>query len=218
MHLVRELLGDLGIAPLLEEEVVAELAGHLEDVRVTSLRSGRPEAEAVAKALEEVPNWVALNQEISAAKGGPMRERTMQLWLPGLAMLISSAVLQMLLLKMIPPTSWVQPKVPLLIGGSWLLVYLAIGALGANWSRQAGGDIITRFLAGIFPVALHLAIFISVLIAMSLQDIPRSPEYLQVSFQLKVFVSFVVLPGIAHAAGTLPFLSNRPSESAPSRA
>ena len=207
-RMVRERLDELRIAPQLQEEVVSELASHLEDIRVTALRNGMSEPEAVAKALEEVPDWTALNQEIAAAKEGPMKERTLQLWLPGMTMLTGAAIFQVLLLKVIPPASWVQPNAPLVLGCFWLLMYVAFGALGAYWSRRAGGDSSMRMLAGAFPGALHLAIFICVILASYLPQ-ARSSEYLQFNFQLKVFFSFVVVPGIALVAGTLPFLRER---------
>jgi len=158
-------------------------------------------------ALEEVPDWVALNREIAEAKKEePMNERTRSLWLPGMTMLISAAILMSATLRLVPPAAWIHPNAPLLFMASWLPVYGAIGAVGAHWSRRTGGSISTRVLAGIFPVALHLAIFICVLIAAKLQHSPRTPEYLIPSFQLKVFFSFVLIPGVALALGALPFL------------
>jgi hypothetical protein len=190
--------------------VVAELAGHLEDRRISAVINGMTESDAVAAAMEEVPDWIALNHKISAAKKEePMNERTRNLWLPGMTMLISAAILMSATLRLVPPAAWTHPNAPLLFMATWLPVYGAIGALGAQWSRRTGGGISTRFLAGIFPVALHLAIFICVLIAANLQHSPRTPEYLIPSFQLKVFLSFVLLPGIALAAGTVPFLRAR---------
>ena len=215
---MRQRLGALGLSPVCEEDVVAELAGHLEDFRVTAIRSGMTEPEAVAKALEEVPDWVVLNQEISAAKKEePMNERTKMVWMPGMTILISASILMSAVLRLVPPAAWTHPNARLLFLASWLPVYGAFGALGACWSRRAGGSIPARLLAGIFPVALHLAIFMCVIIATSLLDSPRTPEYLLPSFQLQVFLAFVVLPGIALAAGALPFLRNHANETSPSR-
>ncbi|MCL4523934.1 MAG: hypothetical protein M1453_12525 [Acidobacteria bacterium] len=218
-QLVRERLGALGLAPQLEAEVVAELAAHLDDRFAAGVRSGMTEPEAVAMALDEVPDWVALNQEISAAKkDGPMNERTRSLWLPGMTMMITAAILMSAALRFVPPVAWLHPNAPLFFLATWLPVYGAFGALGAYWSRRAGGGKMIRFLAGVFPVALHLAIFICVVIAANLQNYSRTPEYQHLGFQLRVFLSFVVVPGIALAAGSLPFMRTPANESSPSRA
>ena len=137
-----------------------------------------------------------------------MRERTLQLWLPGMAMLISGFILMLAVAWLVPPTAWTQPGTPPVFYTSFLVMYAVLGGLGANWSRRAGGSTTARSLAGVFPVALHLVIFICVLTATYLQHPPRTPEYLQFGFAIRVFLSFVLIPGIALALGALPFLRN----------
>ncbi len=213
-QLVRERLGALGLAPQLKEEVVAELAAHLDDRFADGVRSGMSESEAVAMALEEVPDWVVLNQEISAAKEGPMNERTRSLWLPGMTMLISAFILMSAFARLVGDEDDVvrlrgaltDSSTAMFIFMAWLVMYGVFGALGAHWSRRAGGSARTRFLAGIFPVALHVVIFVAVFTATSLQVSPRTPEWLVPSFLLRVFLTFILLPGIALGVGALPFL------------
>lgn len=210
-QLVRERLGVLGIAPQLEEEVVAELAGHLEDRCTSAVNRGMTEPEAVA--LEEVPDWVALNKEIIAAKKEePMNERTKILWLPGLTMAFCSAVLLPAMSRLVPPAVWADRRAPVLLFALWVLSYVVIGALGAYWSRRAGASIAVRFLSGVFPVGLHLAILISGIVVTSLQAAPRFPEHLQLSFLWRAGIVWVVIPGVALALGTLPFLRNHSRE------
>jgi hypothetical protein len=216
---VSERLGGLGLSPECEEDVVTELACHLEDRIAAAVVAGMPEHEAGAKALEEVPDWVALNHEISAAKKeGPMNERAKYLWIPGMTMLISAFILMSAIARLVPPVAWTQPGAPLYFYASFLVIYAAFGAVGAQWSRRAGGSVPTRFLAGIFPVALHVVIFVCVFVATLLQSQPRTPQWLDASFLARVFLTFILLPGIALAVGALPFLRNRASEPVPSRA
>jgi len=206
---VRERLGALGIAPQLEEEVVVELAGHLEDRRTSAVNNGMTEPEAIAMALEEVPDWVALNQEVSAAKKeNPMSVHTKNLVLPGVTMLIGAAILLLALVRLVPPITWVEPKAPVVIFVLWLLSYGVMGALGAYWSRREGGNTATRFLAGVFPLAMHLGIFLCVIFA-TVVSVARNPEHHLSGFLARAVLSFVVAPGVALAIGTLPFLRDR---------
>jgi nitrate/nitrite transporter NarK len=78
-----------------------------------------------------------------------------------------------------------------------LLSYLAFGALGASLSRRAGGGIAARLAAGIFPLALHVSVFVTVVVAAMLGDRRN---------QLRAALIFIVIPGVALAVGTLPFL------------
>jgi len=209
-QLVRERLGALGLSQECEQDVIAELAGHLDDRVAATVRTGMTEDDAVAIALEEVPDWVALNREISTAKKEePMNERTRKFWLPGTTMLVSAYVLMEAVTRMVPHNAWIRPLFPLFIFVPWLLAYGVLGALGAHWSRRAGGGARTRFFAAIFPIALHVVIFLCVFIATSLQPHPRTPEWLMPSFLLAVFFKFILLPGIALAVGALPFLRDR---------
>ena len=59
--------------------------------------------------------------------------------------------------------------------------------------------------AGTFPLALHVAIFATVVIAAMFGD-RRSPEAVQINFQLRMALIFIVIPGVALVVGTLPFL------------
>jgi uncharacterized membrane-anchored protein len=180
------------------------------------------EPEAVALALEGVPDWVVLNREISAAKKeGHMNDRTRNLWLPGMTMLISAFVLMSAVARVVGDEDDVvrlrdaltHPSAAMFIFAAWLVMYGVFGALGAHWSRRAGGNATTRLLAGIFPIALHVVIFVAVFTATSLQVSPRTPEWLVPSFLLRVFLTFILLPGIAMAVGALPFLRDGSSRS-----
>lgn len=224
-QLVRERLGALGISPDREAEVIAELASHLEDSFHAAIREGKSESAAVAAALEEVPDWLALNQEIIASsKEDPMNERTRILWLPGMTMLISAFILMSAVARVVGDEDDVirlrdaltHPSAAMFIFAAWLVMYGVFGAVGAHWSRRAGGSAKTRMLAGIFPIALHLVIFVAVFTATSLQVSPRTPEWLVPSFLLRVFLTFILLPGIAMAVGALPFLRNH-SRGVPTR-
>jgi hypothetical protein len=216
-RLVEERLGRLKLSPVCEREVIAELAAHLEERRATALREGRSDSEALAMALEEVPDWTALNADISATRREEdrMSEHTKTIVIPGMTMLISSAILGMLALTLLPPIIWVEPRTPWLGPSLWLFFYLVVGGVGAYWSRRAGGDALARFYAGVFPAALHLWIFVAVVVATLVVPPPGPPQDLSVGALAIAFAGFVIAPAIALALGTLPFLRDGKPCSAP---
>ena len=198
--IVRTRLNALGLSAEREDEIHAELAGHLEEAYAEARRRGLTADDAAAYALERVPDWTQLAQAIRRAdqKEGPMSRDTRTLWLPGMTALAGAAAVLFATSWLVPSSLWIDPRtsVRALMIGVVLLSYLAFGALGASWSRRAGGSLTARYLAGIFPLALHLAMVITTIVA-------------GVNFQLgRVALVFIVIPGIALTAGALPFLRN----------
>jgi hypothetical protein len=204
---VRSRLIALGIEAEREEQIRAELAGHLEDAYADAIRRGCTEEDAAARALAQVPDWTRLADAIRRAdqKEGPMSPDAKTLWLPGMAALGCAAAVMLGVPRLLPASLWLDPRATMPMTAGLLLSYLAFGALGASLSRRAGGGIAARLAAGIFPLALHVSMFVTVVVAAMFGD-RRSPEAIQINFQLRAALIFIVIPGIALAVGTLPFL------------
>ena len=84
-----ELVGDrLDLKSLSQEEqeqTIAELAGHLDDLYSEYRERGLNESEATQRAIHEVTDWHGLAKNIRRAKEEEsVNHRTKQLWLPGL--------------------------------------------------------------------------------------------------------------------------------------
>jgi len=211
---VRSRLIALGIEAEREEQIRAELAGHLEDAYADAIRRGCTEEDAAARALAQVPDWTRLADAIRRAdqKEGPMSPDAKTLWLPGMAALGCAAAVLLGVSRLLPASLWLDPRATMPMTAGLLLSYLAFGALGASLSRRAGGGIAARLAAGIFPLALHVSMFVTVVVAAMFGDrrysigSPTSPEAIQINFQLRVALIFIVIPGVALAVGTLPFL------------
>lgn len=214
--LVEERLGQLKLSPVCEREVVAELAGHLEERRA-ALRQGTSDSEAVALVLEEVPDWAALNAEISATRREEdcMTEHTKTIVIPGMTMLILASILGFLALNLIPPATWVAPNAPVVAPAIWLGAYCVLGALGAYWSRRVGGNVRARFFSGVFPVALHAVIFGCVFVATVFGYARADTGESLLNASARIIVGFVVIPGVALAVGALPFLRDGKHRTAP---
>jgi len=200
-------LSALGLDAEREKQIRAELAGHLEDVHAEAVRRGCSEEDAVACALERVPDWTHLAGAIRHAdqEEGSMSHDAKTLWLPGMAALGCAAALLVGTSRLLPGSVWIDPGARLPMMAVMLLSYLLCGALGAWWSRRAGGSMAARLVAGVFPLALHASIFVIVVVAAIVEN-SRQPGHVPINFQLRAVLPFVVIPGIALALGALPFL------------
>jgi len=209
--MVRARMGALGLDR--EDEIRAELAEHLEDVYQEARRCGCSDEDAEARALAQAPDWVDVARRIQdASQEGTMISRdTRTLWLPGMAAVFGDVVLVLALMQVMPADLWTDPRagVQVAIASLVLVAYLGLGALGAGWSRYAGGSPRMRLLSGLFPLALHLAIVVSA-IAMGIPADRQTPSGFPPNFQPGVLLALFVAPGIAMAIGTLPFLKDRP--------
>jgi len=96
--LIREWLNLTELSPAQQDETIAELASHLDGLCEKYRKQGLSEAEAVTRAIYEVPDWRGLAKTIQRAKleEETMNDRTKRLWLPGLVSTASALVLPIL--------------------------------------------------------------------------------------------------------------------------
>ncbi|MBI3405707.1 MAG: hypothetical protein HY046_09655 [Acidobacteria bacterium] len=214
-QLVRQRLGPLGLRSQREEEIRAELAEHLEDGYQDALRRGLSPETAMASAHEQVPDWQALEREIreAASMEEKMTNTAKTLWIPGTTIMVVASVWFLVLVRVIAPSFWNSAIAPKLLAGEVAISYLLFGAVGACWSRQAGGNKVVRFLSGIFPLAFHLIVFILPILVALFSDTLKFPEHLDRDFLFRVSIGWVLFPGIALAIGTLPFLRDGSTKS-----
>jgi hypothetical protein len=241
---VRERLARLGLGAERDEEIRAELAEHLEDAYQNALERGLPPEAAMVFAREQVPDWQRLARKIRRAgqEEDDVSHTAKTLWVPGMTALLGATLLLFVMTSLVPPTTWVDAKPPMLrladmlapgeeaepawvdarpavlLLGIWMFSYLAFGALGAYWSRRAGGSMAARFLSGTFPLTLHLAIFFLPILVALFSDVPNFPEHRQLSWLLRTSIVWVVIPGVALAIGTLPFLRDAVEKASPAGA
>jgi hypothetical protein len=191
-------------------EVIAELAAHLEEVYAELCARGVPNADAIDGALAEVADWRALTRRIERAKRreGPMNHRTKTVWIPGLVSLTvasgSLALLQVWGAR--PHIVWTRSGLALMSYIPWLVAQPAFGAIGAYISRQNGGDWRERLTASVLPAAGMVAAFCaSFCTAIALNGITSAHEitFIGLSFYI---LSWAALPGLTLALGALPFL------------
>jgi hypothetical protein len=182
--LVRRQLARLALDEREREEVIAELAGHLEEIYESLRRRGASDDEAIRGALSKVENWKNLAQEIYVARSREdiMNARTARFWLPSIVTLGLSVITlvcsALIGLKPGPFGSrlphhdiwWAGLIGPADNGASaineytvWLMALPFIGALGAYLSSRAGGRLAEIVISAVFPALAWLTIVVIVL-------------------------------------------------------
>jgi len=193
-----------------EDEIFTELAGHIEDLYEDSLGRGKSEAEAFQLALNAAAEWDELRREIqlAACEEVVMNYRVKTLWFPGACMIVlSGLVLRLLQIPSapVPRVLWSWHRTEMVIYWWWLLSLPLIGAIGAYWSRHAGGRLLERVLAVSLPalgmVCLPLLMFPFVLV----NDLIRHHSF-PLAPMAVLLLGWGVLPEAALLVGGLPFL------------
>ena len=170
-EVVRRRLSGLALQDDSREEVFAELAGHLQDTYDRLRGEGLSEKEAVRDTMSQVEDWRSLQEKICCArtKEKPVTPRAKRLWLPSLVTLLVSVV-------MLPMLEWLglRPQFLFLQGPHdrtyvftvytvWLMMLPLVGALGAYFSRRAGGAHAAVIISGIFPALVFFVVLLVVL-------------------------------------------------------
>jgi hypothetical protein len=213
--LVGEQFAAISLEPEERREVIAELAGHLEETFEQLRRQGLAEEAAVERALSQVKDWQSLRRKIQKArmKEDVMTDRVRQVWLPGFLTLFLSMMLLMAN-EVIGIKLGVNPlivsahdsglKAPVaVIYVPWLVSLLLIGAIGAYLALRAGASPRATLLPLMFPVLPH-SIFFVIWIPVSLILGDHTTHNTMPSALLMGLVGWVVLPAVALLAGGLP--------------
>jgi hypothetical protein len=210
--LVRERLGGRGLSCAQQDEIIAELAAHLEDLYEELRAHGSNEPDAIHRALDEVSDWRQLSRKIYRAKEreDQVKNRAKSLWIPGLVCgFVSMASLSVLSHAGLPPRIvLVGSNASLQLPIQWFLMLPFFGALGAYLSRRADGPRISRIAAALSPSIVLLGMLFFGAIVSVFVDRNSHTYRLPFLFGLVTF-NWVVLPGALLFLGALPFLKAR---------
>jgi hypothetical protein len=205
--IVRERLGPLHLTPAQEKEVVAELAGHLEDLYQEQRSTGMTDPETLARVLAQGPGWQSLAKNIERAKRreGIMNNRSKQFWLPALVSLTASMVwlmaIELAAEKLHMP--WRHATIAFMPYVLWIIMLPVIGAASGYLSYRAGSARLACFSAVTFPCIVMFTFWLVLVAYLLARKTPQTIHALSIGYG---FLFWVVLPGIALLAGTLPFL------------
>ena len=197
-------------APL-DDEVVQELADYLEDAAEARTSTAISQQQGIDAIAAEVKNWPRLARQIKAARGGTMiKQRTLTMWLPGIASTTAAFLVLCASQKIGARQRFVEisPRMAMMIYIGWLFLLPAFGAVAAWWSRRAGGSIPNRLMAALFPIfsmiAIYLVIFSSAMLTNHGLGAPNLFRSLSGALVFGVFV-----PATALIAGALPYLKTK---------
>ena len=215
--LLHKRLGDLKLEAGDRDEIIAELADHLEET-YTSLRAqGHSQHSAFQRAVLQISDWNKLRRDIQTArqKENPMTPRAARFWLPSLVTLLVS-------MSMIPVLTWLglKPQFWFLHGPHdrtyvfavytvWLILLPFVGALGAYLSSRSGGTRSAMVASGTFPALAFCAVLLPILLfgdilEHGLEDGARSvfESLIAEPFgRLGVLAGWVLVPGLCLLIG-----------------
>jgi hypothetical protein len=210
---VRERLDSQVLPFRCREEIIAELAAHLEETYDHARSRGLGNQAAFELAIAQIRDAHRLAKAIRRAKsaGDSMNFRTRSLWLPALITLLGASVSLTLsqLIGVQPRLVWIGP-LAMSFYWPWLATLPVFGALGAYLSRRALGPAPARLAAGLSP-ALVMLIVMCLILPWGLA-IDGVSFFRLVSFGLGL-ANWVALPAVALLLGALPFLrASRPAQ------
>ncbi|MGP0018405.1 MAG: hypothetical protein ACLPHP_07545 [Candidatus Sulfotelmatobacter sp.] len=209
-RIVSENMSALNLPPGATEEVIAELAIHMEETYESVRAHGLSNSAAMEQTLQEVGNWRVLAEDIHRAKSEEvlMNHRTKSLWLPTLFTLLGASVSLMAaqLLGLQPRLVWIH-GMGITLYWPWLAGLPLCGALGANLSQRAHGPVRARLAAGLSPALLMLIVMLLILPwGLAIDGVHF---FILVGFGLAV-ANWVALPAVALLLGAAPFLRESP--------
>jgi hypothetical protein len=208
--LVRHKLSDTRSDRQLSDDVLDEIAGHLEEKWESLRAQGIAEGEALKLTLLLVEDWDELCQKIHCTRSveNNMNPRTKQLWLPGFLTLFLAMGL-LALIQLFGPQPWTSQRrtgswsliAPMLvIYIPWLLSLPLVGALGAFLSARAGGAKRVVFASTVFPVLPYLGTFVIAFPVALIVDEHVAHNIMFTALLVGLF-AWVVAPGLALLAG-----------------
>ena len=203
--LISERLGALNLPPSAQEEVVRELASHLQDIYEEKISEGVPAAQALELALKQVTNWrpLAKNIERAKCKEEIMNRRSKQFWLPALLSLSASMIwlmaIELVAEKLHMP--WRHATIAFLPYVLWIITLPVIGAASGYLSYRAGSNRRACFSAVTFPCMVMFVFWLVLVVYLLLRKTPQTIHALSIGYG---FLFWVVVPATALLAGTLP--------------
>lgn len=187
------------------DEVVNEIAGHLEELYESSRNHGMDEGEAIEHCLMELESVAEVGGRILQSKGGSlMNSRVKRVWIPGLVAWLAALALEMLF----PRLGWhtsivVRHGVVFAMYIPWLMALPFCGAMGAYLSRRNGGDWAATVLSGLFPAIAAFAAFCAVVLSGILIEHNSALFQHPIGF-LRMLRDRTLFPAIALLVGVLP--------------
>ena len=224
-QLIREKVGALSLPAEVEQEIIAELAAHLEDRCDHLQRDGAGASAALAQAMQDLGPGRKLGRRIARAKEDWM-SRTHRLLVPAATTMMLTAIFQFVQNQLwehhltLPATKvlWTDSYSAVVTNPGLLAASVLIGAVGAYLSRRNGGTIRDRVLAVLAPasgpaVVTLVGVFIGVVLTTG-----RFPRQHELELCVTALIGWTILPALFLLLGGAPFLRGKTKVPEPPRA
>jgi len=213
-QLVREQVIGLTLPPDVKEEILAELAAHLEETYAEARSSGLSDVAALELSMEEVTDWDVLAKDIHRARseGNPVN-RTRTLLIPTFVNLVlSSALINLCLWR-----GWLDMRMERMAQmppafQPWLLVLPICGATAALLAQRRDASVSERLIAAIAPCIAWLATL--PVLGLIVACFPGAFAAVPLRSLAPAAVGWFVLPALAMLVGAVPFLRVQPAKQA----
>jgi hypothetical protein len=195
----------------LNDEIISELAAHLEDLYDDARSRGLTEAAALEFALQEMEkaNDLAKKLHRVTSEEALVNYRTKSLWIPGMVTMLGASLSLMVLQKTgyRPHFVW-KGGVPLMFYYRWLATLPFAGAAGAFLAQRACATTTRRLAVATSPALLLLIVISCIMLPSMVTDAYPLSRFI---FFLMVAANWVGVPGVALLVGAAPFLRNAPN-------
>ena len=202
---LRKHLGSITQDPVRGEQILSELAGHMEEYYEALRAEGTTEAQAFAQTCVLAGNWQELRRGILSAKQeGTIMERVKQICLPTLVTLVlAGAVLTVLIGTGARAMVWHPRQLGVVIQYvPWLLLLPVIGGIGGHLSRRAKGSGWRVYFSGLSPALAWAVVFVLVAPFAFFVNPAVAPSF-KIASIFAMVISWVILPGIALGVGLM---------------
>jgi hypothetical protein len=218
---VRRHLGKLHLCPETEGDVIRELASHFEQLYEEALESGASESDALAGAVHSVRHWARFRRDIRNAKETLMTTvpwKRHVLW-PGMLALALSGLSESIVYATrfhsggntrIWHVAWSGNHSAAVFYLPWLAALLFVGAVSAWFARRNGASASRRLLVATFPALLNLAIFLTLLVMVTVLRADGQVRLVDKLVSFGVYmIPWVLTPAACGMIGALPFVLGR---------
>jgi hypothetical protein len=211
--LIEKRLAKLKLPKSEREEIITELAAHLEDLSEDEKIRGVLETESTAKDLYESTDWRKLAHGVQKSKRDryALNSRSKTFWLPALITLSAAEFFWAVLMRSALYERLSSSGVPKVL---FFATLPFIGALGAYLSRRGGGKRFARMIAGVFPLIVMFGVLAIVFFVNFITGQTPFTGYQHLHGWIFLFVA-AFLPILASLAGTLPFLRGSDAQNSP---
>jgi hypothetical protein len=211
--IVTERLGHLHLRKSVTNEVVEEIADHLEQTYEALRSNGLDDELAALRALETCTDWEQLRYAVDNSRRDAMNERTQKVVLPGaVAIAISMLPDAVASLTSYRPTiHWLNAYGFFVLPSlTWMLTYVTAGAVGGYMSKRAGGTRMQQALAALFPAIIMTALFGGIFVADAIARVvvnhQQPPLTIMGSAAAGYLITSVLMPSIFYLIGASWFL------------